>query len=274
MTANRPTLNELGRDLLSIHPIQPVISLTLLWLSLMLYFVSATQSLWLISILAIMIFSFYTYPSVSHDLVHQTWGLNSTFNFALLSVIEGLAFRSGTAYRLSHLHHHQRFPHRDDIEGRAAFSNPIGALLQGPGYIPSLWWWSWQTKPAFKKLLLIELIWIGSFLSFCLISLHWTPVFAFYAFLNICGVWLFPLFLSYIQHVPEGKNELFQTRVYRGLFFSGVFLRQNYHLAHHLYPGISHYNWTKLGKRLEPFYRKYGVKPITFTSLINELMNK
>ena len=66
-----------------------------------------------------MYLSFVTYGSISHDLVHRTMGLPRWVNEFFLTIIELLAFRSGHAYRLAHLHHHARFPHEDDIEGAA-----------------------------------------------------------------------------------------------------------------------------------------------------------
>lgn len=64
-----------------------------------------------------MALSFVTYGSTLHDLVHRSLHLPHRWNDFLLSVIELLSLRSGTAYRLSHLNHHQHLLDANDIEG-------------------------------------------------------------------------------------------------------------------------------------------------------------
>ena len=51
-----------------------------------------------------------------HDLVHQTLRLQRWWSSFWLSTIELLSLRSGTAYRLSHLHHHRHFLDQSDVE--------------------------------------------------------------------------------------------------------------------------------------------------------------
>jgi beta-carotene hydroxylase len=62
-----------------------------------------------------------------------------------------------------------------------------------------------------------------------------------------------PLITSYLVHRPEGATELQQTRLFRGTFFRVIALDHLYHLEHHLYPAVPHYNWVKLAARLDPF---------------------
>ena len=80
----------------------------------------AYNELWLLSTFSLILLSFFTYGSISHDLVHSSLKLPRNLNTFFLSTIELLALRSGHAYRLAHLHHHRRYPHDNDIEGAAS----------------------------------------------------------------------------------------------------------------------------------------------------------
>jgi beta-carotene hydroxylase len=91
-----------------------------------------------------------------------------------------------------------------------------------------------------------------------------TPIFLVYAALMVAGSWIIPLVTSYLPHDPHGKNELSQTRAFRGRLASILSLDHLYHLEHHLYPSVPHHNWPKLARRLDPYLAKAGVKPIRF----------
>ena len=84
------------------------------------YWIFAANELWVAAVLSLIVLSFVTYGSTSHDLVHGSLGLNRLTNDLLLSLFEAISLRSGHAYQAAHLNHHARFPHEDDIEGRAA----------------------------------------------------------------------------------------------------------------------------------------------------------
>jgi beta-carotene hydroxylase len=78
----------------------------------------------------------------------------------------------------------------------------------------------------------------------------------------ISGSWIIPLVTSYAVHTPHGSNELQQTRLFRGKFFSIIAFDHLYHLEHHLYPMVPHKNWPKLAERLDDYFKKQGVKPM------------
>jgi beta-carotene hydroxylase len=206
--------------------------------------------------------SFVTYGSVSHDLVHRNLGLPRRINDLLLVVIELLALRSGTAYRLAHLHHHRRYPADDDVEGAAAKMTPISVLLEGVRFQLKLFGWAWRNHPHHRKQLALEggLI-LGSYLAGVAV-LSWSVVPFAHAALMTVGAWIIPLFTSYIPHNPSAKDEVHQTRAFRGVVLSLVGFEHLYHLEHHLYPAVPHHNWPELARRLEPFFGAAGVRPI------------
>lgn len=258
-----PTILEFA-DLLSITRFQRAVTLALPFVCTALYFCFAFSGWWIPAVLSVMFLSFITYGSTSHDLVHGNLGLRRSTNNFFLSAIEMLALRSGHAYRLAHLHHHARYPQADDIEGAASKMSFMGALFEGVSYNPKLYWWALKRARRDKLWIQFEgvacllLIISAVFISF------YTPVFLIYVVLMIMGSWVLPMMTSYMPHTPEGKNPLFQTRLFRGKIASLIALEHLYHLEHHLYPSVPHHNWAKLAKRLDPFFEKHGVQPIRF----------
>jgi beta-carotene hydroxylase len=111
------------------------------------YFLCGFLGWWAPAVLAVVALSFFTYGSTSHDLVHRNLGLPRAANEVLLCVIELLALRSGHAYRASHLHHHARFPHADDIEATASRKSWLGAVAEGPAFQLRLWLWALRNAP-------------------------------------------------------------------------------------------------------------------------------
>jgi beta-carotene hydroxylase len=256
-----PSLNTLGRDLLAVHTWRRAASLATPFLLTAAFFLFAANGLWLASLVCTMLLTFFTYGSISHDLVHRTLRLPHLLNEVLLCAIELMAFRSGHAYRFAHLNHHARFPAADDLEGAAAGMTWSRALLDGVTLQPRLLLFafrrgrerSWIVGEAFAVLVLL----VGSFTA-----IPWTIAPVMYAALMILGSWLFPLITSYIPHDPEGETALTQTRLFRGRMLSIVALEHLYHLEHHLYPQVPHHNWPELGRRLDPYFARAGVQPL------------
>ena len=255
-------LPKLAPELMLITPLQRVLTLSLPFLFSVAYFFFATLKWWPPAVLSCIALSFVTYGSTSHDLVHRNLGLRRPVNELFLSLMELLALRSGHAYRAAHLHHHARFPHSDDIEGAAAGMSLLRTLFEG--VILQARIWLWAVKHSRQQRLLIWLEGCGClfFIGVSVILYAITPVFLVYVVLMIMGSWIIPLITSYIPHDPRGKNELLQTRLFRGKIASLIALEHLYHLEHHLYPSVPHHNWPKLARQLDPFFRTAGLKPI------------
>lgn len=257
-----PTLDELGHDLLEVSPIRRVVTLLTPFACVAAYFVFASYRLWPLAVLALMYLSFVTYGSISHDLVHRTLSLPRRLNELLLTVIELLAFRSGHAYRLAHLHHHARFPHDDDIEGAAARMSLSRTLLEGVIFQPRIMLWAAWNHGRRHPIVFVEVALVLILLIACLATLRFTPVFAVYATLMIMGSWIIPLVTSYVPHNADGRTTLEQTRLFRGRVASVIAMEHLYHLEHHLYPQVPHHNWPKLARRLDPFFKSAKVEPV------------
>jgi beta-carotene hydroxylase len=257
-----PSMAELGPDLLRITRWHRVASVLTPFACVGLYVTFATLSLWPPAVLTLMYLSFATYGSISHDLVHRTLGLPRRWNELLLTVIELLAFRSGHAYRLAHLHHHARFPHDDDIEGAAARMSFWRTLAEGVIFQSRIMLWALRRPHRGRGVVIAEVVAVVALLAACFASIAWTPIFTVYAVLMVMGSWVIPLVTSYVPHNPAGRTALSQTRLFRGKVASVISLEHLYHLEHHLYPGVPHHNWPELARRLDPYFKRAGVEPV------------
>jgi beta-carotene hydroxylase len=80
--------------------------------------------------------------------------------------------------------------------------------------------------------------------------------------LILAGACLNALPTSYLPHVPDGNNEWFQYRVFRGRAASVVAREHLIHLEHHLDPAAPHHNWPKPANRLDGHPDQVGVEPM------------
>ena len=257
-----PALGELGNDLLQVTSWRRFITLATPFVAMGLYALFAWLAYWPLAIAAVMMLSFVTYGSTSHDLVHRTLHMSHRWNDFLLSLIELLSLRSGTAYRLSHLNHHQHLLEQDDIEGATAHGSLIGAISSGILLQPRLWLWAWRKHPMGRKRLAIEAVGVMSLALTSVILLRWTPAPLVYVGLVIGGSWLFPLVTVYIPHDAIGKDTLIHTRLFRGWLVRFIAFEHLYHLEHHLYPAVPHHHWKRLADRLDPHLMRLGIFPV------------
>jgi len=112
-----PTIHDLGGDLLTVSAARRALIIMRPFLACLGYWVFAALGWWLPALASLAAMMFLTYASTSHDYVHRTLGLGRGANDALLTVTELLGLRSGHAFQMTHLNHHQYFPHQEDIEG-------------------------------------------------------------------------------------------------------------------------------------------------------------
>jgi beta-carotene hydroxylase len=260
--ASFPSLAELGLDLLTISRPRRIGTLLIPFACVGLYVAFASLRLWPLAVLSLMYLSFVTYGSISHDLVHRTLGLPRRVNEVLLTIVELLAFRSGHAYRFAHLHHHARFPHDDDVEGAASKMSLLRTLAEGVIFQPRIMIWAARHHGRAHPVVVVEIVLVLTLLALCFALVKVTPIFAVYAVLMIMGSWIIPLVTSYIPHNPAGETAITQTRLFRGRVASVIAMEHLYHLEHHLYPGVPHHNWPKLARRLDPYFKQAGVRPV------------
>jgi beta-carotene hydroxylase len=259
----KPSIKELGPDLLRVTRARRALALACPFLSFGAYFFFAATGHPVPAVLAVVVLSFLTYGSVSHDLVHANLGLPPALNRGLLSVLELLMLRSGTVYRTVHLNHHAKYPDpADDPEGAAARLGLARTLWEGVAFQFKLGAWAWRRAPTVdRRRMMTEWCGIGAILAASVALLPITRIPLAYCALAYAGSWIIPLVTSYLVHAPDEDHVLRQTRLYRGAFYSLVALDHLYHLEHHLYPQVPHQNWKRLARRLDPHFEKAGLKP-------------
>ena len=258
-----PRIEELGRDLLQVSNGQRVLSVARPLTCFALYFVFAAQGWWVPAVASVAGLMFITYVSTSHDLVHRTLGLPRGLNEILLAVIEALVLRSGHAFRLTHLHHHRRFPEHDDIEGAAAHMPWWRALLEGVSLQPRLFGWAWKrARRDERRWMVAEAVWVGGVITASVWLWPHTPVLLVYVGLVLTSGWLYPFATVWLPHRAHGETVLQQTHAVRGRWLPEVFLQHTYHLEHHLYPSVSSHQWPELARRLDGYLAAQGVKPV------------
>jgi beta-carotene hydroxylase len=214
------------------------------------------------SLFAAAAYTFYSYGSTSHDLVHANLGLPRKLNHILLSIIELLGLRSGHAYMAAHLEHHARFPDANDTEGAAAHATLIGAVLAGPLHQLRIWWWAVRHARRHRAWIVAEGL---ACLAIALVAVAAWPATrapSAYVALVVLGSWTFPLITGYLPHNPRGASALSQTRRFRGTVAAVLFRQHLYHLEHHLYLAVPHQNWPQLATRLDPHFDRASVPPI------------
>ncbi len=259
-----PTLAELGRDMTVLTRGQRARAIAQPFLYVTGYFTFACAGWWVPAILAIAAYTFVSYGSTSHDLVHNNLGLPRRLNRGLLSLIELLGLRSGHAYRAAHLHHHRQFPDHDDVEGAAAHGSIWAATLAGPLHQFRVWRWALGHYTTDRTWIVIEGIGCLTILATAFVAAPYSVIPLVYVILVVMGSWTFPLITSYLPHNPGGVDALHQTRRIRGKVADFIFRRHYYHLEHHLYPRVPHQNWAELASRLDPYLDRAGIVPIYF----------
>jgi beta-carotene hydroxylase len=262
MVDRKPTLNELGRDLLCIPRWRLVVSLVAPFALAVAFFIFASTGWWVLAFTSIIALSFATYGSISHDLVHRSLRLPQWLNEVLLTAIELLLLRSGRAYRLAHLNHHACYPSpANDPEAAASHGTFWAALRSGPLFFPRLWWWATHQYPLHRTRLIAE---GGVILCLVVAAIMaavagWSAIPIIYVVLAYLGTWIVPLATAYIPHHPTGDSPLSQTRRFRGVVLRILAFEHLYHLEHHLYPAVPHHHWPDLAKRLDPFLDRSGI---------------
>ncbi len=208
-------------------------------------------------------FLFVSVVTVTHDLVHASFGIGRTTTDILLFVVGALLLESGHAYRISHLRHHRTFPGPDDPEGDPARWSFLRALLHGPFFLPRLWCWAWQRSRSNRR----ERAFLLAEAAFAILF----PVVGFwihdaamvvYATLVLVGSWIYPAFTVHLPHHGYGSTSLTQTRTLRGRIVPHLFLELTYHLEHHLYPAVPSARLALLARRLDPWLAMNGVRPV------------
>jgi fatty acid desaturase len=254
-----PTLEELGRDLLSVSPRQRWVGLARPFVGVGLYVVAALLDAWWSTPLIVFLI-FVAVVTVTHDVVHGTLGLTRRQTDWALFLMGAVLMESGHAYRSTHHQHHSHFPDDDDPEGYPAKMSMIGAIAYGPVFLARLWVWAFGRRGAQRGWLLAEACVQWGVIAAGALLWSVTPYVLLYAALAIVGSWVYPLLTVYLPHKDYGDTPLTQTHTLRGNLIPKIFLELTYHLEHHLYPEVPSHHLAELARRLDPYFARAGVQ--------------
>jgi fatty acid desaturase len=253
----KPTLAELGPDLLRTTPGQRRWALTRPFVGVAGFAIALWAGWWWITPL-VMFGIFVAVVTVTHDVVHRCLGLGRRGSDWALFALGLVLLESGHAYQLTHLQHHRTFPSDDDPEGYPANLSLLGAVCYGPVFLVRLWFWAWRRGREARGWLLAEAA--APILAIVAGIVLWDGL-LWYAIMAIAGSWVYPLLTVYLPHHDYGDEPLTQTRTLRGRLVPAMFLELTYHLEHHLYPQVPSHRLAELARRLDPFFQRVGVVP-------------
>lgn len=261
-SVRQPKLSDLGTDLLHLTRWQIVRTIAWPFVACAAFWFFALSEHWVLAVFSLMVLSFVTYGSTSHDLVHGSLGLKRLPNDLLLSLIEVISLRSGHAYQAAHLNHHAKFPHKDDIEAEAARMSLMRAMIEGVVFQFRIYAWALRHPRGRRNWIIAEGIAVAAIVVGATIALPWTIIPGVYVGLMVAGSWTIPLITSYLPHDPDAPDVLHQTRAFRGFIIRFAAFDHLYHLEHHLYPAVPHQNWPRLARQLDPWFDAVGIKPV------------
>lgn len=257
-----PSLSELGDNLKDIPIWLKCTAISMPAIGVILFFMGWHMNFWWMTIIGLYVVGFFTYGSTSHELVHGNFGLPKRMRDFLLFITELLMLRSGHAYEVAHINHHQTFPKKNDFEGLPAHWSFLKTACHAPFYFFRIWLWSLEQKQAKRIWILIEGIFIFTYWIIAISLFDKIPVLLAYGLCAWISSWAYPFLLVHLVHNKRFKNPLQQTILIRGKLIPFLLLQHPYHLEHHLYPGVPAYNYGKLAKALDPHFAKHGLSPI------------
>jgi len=257
-----PDLNSLGKDLLNTSKRQRWYALGRPYIGVLLYTLAICFDLWWITPL-IVFYIFVAVVTVTHDVVHNSIGLEKAQSEWTLFLMGAVLMESGHAYRLSHLQHHKVFPGEDDPEGDPARMSLWKALCYGPVFLYKLYFWSFKKTVKGSSQyywLMAEGLWFFLWLVIGIALLPYTFAVLWYMIMVFVGSWVYPLLTVHLPHFGYGDHPISQTRSLRGKIIPLIFLELTYHLEHHLYPQVPSHNLKKLSQRLDPFLKENNAR--------------
>jgi len=255
----RPALAELGRDLMATTPRQRIEAVASPFIWVLVFLVGWETRYRLILCPGAILLLFSAASTSAHDVLHGSLGMGRKQTEWALFLIGASILESGHSYRATHLEHHRRFPHEDDIEGEAAHLPLWKVLLSGPAFLPRLWLWAWKRGRDRRWLTIEALVPIFALVGgACIWRITSGPL--VFSLTVVLASWLYPVFAVWLPHRDFLEGRMLPAWTVRGFFFPRLFRPLAYHLEHHLYPRVPSHNLPKLAAKLDPWLRENRVR--------------
>ena len=203
-----------------------------------------------------------------HDATHSSTSRHGWFN-QLLGTMVGIPLMAPfTAFRVIHLQHHKHTnealydPDRWSGTG-PTWLLPVKWLTQDLHYY---WFYFIFLKRPLKERLSVcaELLLIGAFTFGLAQIIGWQAILYYFILPARLASAALAFAFDYLPHVPHqtpAKVDRFAaTRIMLNPIFNYLFLNQNYHLVHHLYPAVPFYRYPVAWMHKEKQLRAQGAK--------------
>jgi len=208
----------------------------------------------------------YTCFTPMHDAAHGATSHSSWFN-QLLGTLVGLPLMAPfSAFRVIHLQHHKHTnevkydPDRWSGTGPTWFL-PVKWLTQDLHYY---WFYFCFLKRPLKERLQVcfELTLMGILTWSLAQALGWSTILSHFILPARLASAALAFAFDYLPHVPHqipAKVDRFAaTRIMLNPILNYLFLNQNYHLVHHLYPAVPFYRYPLAWQQKEKQLRAQG----------------
>jgi len=240
----------------------------------------ANQIIGLVTHLILSSYFFYMMYTPLHEAVHQNIsGKNKKFKFLnplLGSISAAFYLHSYTQHRWSHLEHH-KYANNPELDPDIIIKGPTWFSIAARGFfillIKDFFYIrkegvkdSHAGKRAMRLGTIESLIPIIILVVLTnLFELPWYHFFISYVFPLLFAVMLLGIFFDYLVHMPHESSEKFgDTNIIRTKkWFDGpmtwIWLYQNYHGMHHLFPKLPFYKYKKVFLEREQELIKLGL---------------
>lgn len=244
----------------------------------------ANQTIGLVTHLIVSSYFFYMMYTPLHEAVHQNIsGKNKRFKFLnplLGSISAAFYLHSYTQHRWSHLEHH-KYANNPELDPDIIIKGPTWFSIAARGFfillIKDFFYIQKEgvkDSDAGKRAMrlgtiesLIPIIILVVLTN--LFGLPWYHFFISYVFPLLFAVMLLGIFFDYLVHMPHESSEKFgDTNIIRTKkWFDGpmtwIWLYQNYHGMHHLFPKLPFYKYKKVFLEREHELTKLGLPVFT-----------
>ena len=221
----------------------------------------------------------------THEAVHGTLSRNKVANACLGAICAWPVWQNYSAYRVLHLEHHADLGGEHDPDHYSNYTrwtwgiftlNWMRLLVGYPVYItaiPILGWkhGSWKSRAgiALEVACCMALAWLAwTYVPHAWLLQAWLgPMLFINTMVNIRG-------MSQHTLLEHSDDEILGTRsILTGPVVRFFMCNENYHLEHHLYPGIPWYGLPSAHRLMEPELRRRGAPFIgSYTSFVAQFI--
>ena len=217
----------------------------------------------------------------AHGLISKNKYINNATGTLSLLFITPMPFFS--TYRFLHMTHHRfvNVPEKDPDYFCGAGPNwslPFRWMLMDIAYVMNYFTMGfYSTRPKKEK---IE-FWVATTFGVCLLSYLFTMGYFYQFFLlyfipTRIALFFLAIMFDYLPHYPhkvtvqEDKYKATNNRIGLEWLLSPLFLGQNYHLSHHIYPNVPFYRYRKIWECRKEFHNANHAAEVKYYKLTSE----